>query len=33
MCRPSDRQSLEDQIGKNGPSEKLVESMQLSGIK
>ena len=32
ICRPHDRTSLENQIGKSGPSEALMESMQSSGI-
>lgn len=32
ICRPSDRDSLEKQIGQSGPSEALMESVQTSGI-
>jgi LMBR1 domain-containing protein 1 len=32
MCQPNDRNSLESQIGKSGPSEALMESLQNSGI-
>ena len=32
ICKPNDRASLEDQIGKSGPSEALIESVQSSGI-
>lgn len=32
ICRPNDRTSLEKQIGQNGQSEALMESIQSSGI-
>jgi LMBR1 domain-containing protein 1 len=32
ICRPNDRNSLENQIGKSGPSEALIESIQSSGL-